>query len=269
MKLVFFLLVFLENGMKPTAGQLFVLHSSRELILRTYFDSYYDLFEKTCCKFQQSYCVDFVNNRGQLAPEYEGRILVENYIGVFIVKLINLSITDAGKYRCGVSGFASTYDDFELTISELQRFFEVSGNNQSPKSSLRPNIQVSTLGPQLGSEKHTEEHSESENMVPTLAALCSVVAFAVIVSITLLVFHLKKSREKSGTCGFCDNTPQQSSQEQDGTIYSSVLFKSYEDLSELYVNLQAHRPKHTVPSSACVISTGESVEYSTVLRAPT
>lgn len=58
-----------------------------------------------------------MNDRGQFAPEYEGRILVENYNGVFIVKLTNLSITDAGMYRCGVLGFASTYDDFELTTS--------------------------------------------------------------------------------------------------------------------------------------------------------
>lgn len=100
-----------------------MLHSPGELILHIYFDYYHDLYEKTCCKFQQSYCVDFVNNRGQVAPGYEGRILTENYIGVFVVRLINPSITDAGKYRCGVSGFPSTYDEFEFTIYGKILFF--------------------------------------------------------------------------------------------------------------------------------------------------
>lgn len=102
--------------MKPTEAQLSVLHSSKEIILQIYFDFYHDLYEKTCCKFQQGYCADFVNNRGQVATGYEGRIFTKNYIGVFVVRFINLSKTDAGKYRCGVSGFPSTYDEFELNI---------------------------------------------------------------------------------------------------------------------------------------------------------
>ncbi|XP_073723955.1 uncharacterized protein [Misgurnus anguillicaudatus] len=108
-------------------------------------------------------------------------------------------------------------------------------------------------------------------MVFTLAVICSVVAVAVIVSVTLLVFLLKrwkkKSRDKSGNCGFHDNTPQ-NSQEQNGTIYSAVVFKSHEDQVELYANLQTHRPRHTDPSSTGVIQTREC-EYSTILTAHT
>ncbi len=59
-----------------------------------------------------------------------------------------------------------------------------------------------------------------------------------------------------------------SPQEQNGIIYSMVDFKPYQDPSELYANLQIHNPKDTDVYSNSTVTVEESVEYSTIMRAP-
>ncbi len=59
-----------------------------------------------------------------------------------------------------------------------------------------------------------------------------------------------------------------SPQEQNGIIYSMVVFKPYQDPSELYANLQIHNPKDTEVYSNSTVTVEESVEYSTIMRAP-
>lgn len=58
-----------------------------------------------------------MNSRGQVAPLYEGRIYISNYNGEFEVRITDLTVRDAGKYRCGVRVYLSTYDDVEVTVS--------------------------------------------------------------------------------------------------------------------------------------------------------
>ncbi len=47
-----------------------------------------------------------------------------------------------------------------------------------------------------------------------------------------------------------------------------VDFKPYQDPSELYANLQIHNPKDTDVYSNSTVTVEESVEYSTIMRAP-
>lgn len=105
-------------GMNSTAG-LRVLYSSQEMILKYLFYPYYNSYEKACCKFDQSECFLFVNNRGQAASLYIGRIFITNYDGEFEVKITGLSIMDAGRYRCGVRDFPNTYQDVQITVSGM------------------------------------------------------------------------------------------------------------------------------------------------------
>ncbi|XP_052418594.1 uncharacterized protein LOC127962994 isoform X2 [Carassius gibelio] len=267
MKLILFLLVLLENGVNSTAG-LRVFYFSQEIILQYFFNSNYNNYEKSCCKFYQSECIIFVNSRGYEANLYRGRIFFTNYYGRFEVRMTKLSMMDAGRYRCGFSSFPATYQYVQVTVSELTRI-GVNTVPLLPKFSIKPSVWPSTSpSPSMPtvSEDDKDKQSDSWRASYTLAAVLSVLLFAVI-SATLLVYRLntrkKKSTGKSEICG----SPN-ISEEQNAIIYSMVEFKPHQDPSELYANLQMHNPKDTDFSSNCNVTVEESVEYSTIMRAP-
>lgn len=82
-----------------------------------FFNPYFNSFEVVCCKFDQSECFRFVNNRGWVASLYEGRIFSNNYKGEFEVRITDPSVMDAGIYRCGVTIYPDTYESIEVTVS--------------------------------------------------------------------------------------------------------------------------------------------------------
>ncbi|XDV49055.1 hypothetical protein PO909_018379 [Leuciscus waleckii] len=267
MKLIFFVLVLLKNGMNPTEG-LHVIYSSGQIVLKYSFDRNYNSVEKTCCKFDQSECFPFVSNRGYVAPLYRGRIFINNYNGGFEVKITDLSVMDAGIYICGFRGYPGIYERVEVTVSGLKDLSGVNTAPLSPSSTIKPAVWMSSPpSTVIASENDAEKlSSDSWRTTYTLAAVLSVLVFAVI-SVTLLVYHLKTRKKKSteiiGTCGSANTT-----MEQNSVIYSMVDFKPHQDPSELYANLQIHSPGDTDPSSRCSFTTEGSVEYATILRAP-
>ncbi|KAK7135839.1 hypothetical protein R3I94_014498 [Phoxinus phoxinus] len=264
MKLIFFLLVLLKNGMNPAEG-LHVIYSSGQVILKYSFNPNYNSLEKACCKFDQSECFPFVNNRGQVAPLYRGRIFINNYYGEFEVIFTDLSVMDAGMYMCVVGWFPDTYERAEVTVSGLKDLSGVNTAPLLPKSSIKPAVWPSSPSTLIVSENDAGKLSDGWRTPYTLAAVLGGLVFAVI-SMTLLVYCLKtrkkKSTEISGTCGSTNTTMEQN------IIYSMVDFKPYQDPSELYANLQIRSPGDTDPSSSCTFTTEGSVEYSTILRAP-
>lgn len=105
------------SGMNPTEG-LHVLYSSGHIILKYSFNpNLTPFFEVACCKFNELECFRFVNNRGQVASLYKGRIFIRNNNGEFQVIITDLSVMDAGTYRCGVRMYPYTYEDVEVTVS--------------------------------------------------------------------------------------------------------------------------------------------------------
>lgn len=240
MKLIFFLLVFLKNGMNPTEG-IRVIYSSDRIIFKYFFNPNYNSNEKACCKFDQLKCLDFVTNREQVAAKYRGRIFSTNYNGQFEVIIIDLSVMDAGVYGCGFRGYPDTYEYVEVAASDLRA---VTTAPLLPKSSIKPAAwPFSSPSTPIVSENDTEKHSsDSWRTSYTLAAVLTVLMFAV-VSMTLLVYRLKtrkkKSTDKREICG----SPN-ASLEQDSIIYSMVVFKPHQDPCELYANLQIQPKRH-------------------------
>ncbi len=104
------------SGMNSTEG-LQVIYSTDRIILKYFFHPNDYSYEKACCKFDQSKCLPFVNNRGQAATMYQGRIFITNYNGVFEVIIKDLSVMDAGMYGCGFRGFPATYEYDKITFS--------------------------------------------------------------------------------------------------------------------------------------------------------
>ncbi|XP_051965413.1 uncharacterized protein LOC127631342 isoform X1 [Xyrauchen texanus] len=259
MKVIFFLVFLLKNGINPTEGKLTVYFSSRAMILRYFiYPSNNNL--QACCKFIQSECLIFMRSNGYVAPTFQGRISIEYYIGSFDVIFTNPRMMDAGKYRCGISGLPYTYEDVVVTKSDFLEFSGINPAPLAPKSSIKPTVLTSVA-------LVSEEPSENKSMVFKLAAVCSGLAFALIIAVMLVVFRLKKSenksRDKRGSCG-SHNTTLQSPEEQSGIIYSVMDFKPNQDPSELYANLQIHSERDTGRSSNCSIKSWESVVYSTI-----
>ncbi|XP_077079495.1 uncharacterized protein LOC143732370 isoform X2 [Siphateles boraxobius] len=265
MKLIFFLLVLLKNGMNPAEG-LHVIYSSGQIILKYSLYPNYNSLVKMCCKFHQSECFPFVNNKGQVSSLYRGRILINNYNGEFEVIFTDPSVMDAGMYGCGFSGYPDTFESVEVTVSGLKDLSGVNTAPLLPKSSIKPAVWPSSPSTPIVSENDAGKLSDSWRTPYTLAVVLSVLVFAVI-SVTMIVYRLKTSKNKSteisGTCGSANTT-----MEQDSVIYSMVDFKPYQNPSELYANLQIRSPGDADPSSSWTFTTEGSVEYSTILRAP-
>ncbi|XP_039513747.1 uncharacterized protein LOC120469092 isoform X2 [Pimephales promelas] len=180
MKLIFFLLVLLKNGMNPAKG-LRALYSSEQIILKYSFDPIFNSYEKVCCKFDQSVCSTFVNNRGQLYNHLNlGRIFINNYSGEFEVRITHLSVMDAGMYSCGFRGVSWSFESVEVTFSDVWP--------SSPSTTIV-------------SENDAEQLSCRTSII--LLAGFSLMVFAAVLAI-LLVFFLKnrkkQSKDTSGTC---------------------------------------------------------------------
>ncbi|XP_043102491.1 uncharacterized protein LOC122350223 isoform X2 [Puntigrus tetrazona] len=199
----------------------------------------------------------FILHRGQFASQYEGRAFITNYNGGFEVKITNLSITDAGRYRCGVIGIPETYEDVQVTISAPL----------SPISSIKSTVWPSSSpSTPIVSEDDKDKLSDGWRASYTLAAVLSALVFAVI-SVTLLVCRLKARVKKSTDESEIYDSPN-TTLEQNGIIYTMVEFKPFQDPSELYANLQIHNPKDTDAESNSTVTVEESVLYSTIMRAP-
>ncbi|XP_073766476.1 uncharacterized protein isoform X2 [Danio rerio] len=241
MKLIFFLLVLLKNGMNPTEG-LDVFYFSGRITLRYFFYPYYNTYEISCCKLNQLQCYFIVNNRGLVNPLYQGRISSTIFNGVFYVIITNLTEVDAGTYRCGV-GIINTYEDVHVTVSDL------------PKETIKPTFWSSSSSTPIVSEQPAEKSSDGWSTFHMLAVVLSVLVF-VLISLTLLVYRLRKKKtDKTGTCGSSNIT-----MEQDETVYSMVDFIPHQDQCQIYVNFQICHAEDTAHS----VIAKENVEYSTL-----
>ncbi|KAL1269911.1 hypothetical protein QQF64_032200 [Cirrhinus molitorella] len=114
---------------------------------------------------------------------------------------------DAGRYRCGVRGFPDTFEDGKVTVSDFKYLIGMTTAPFLPKSSIKPTVwSSSSPSTPIVSENDAETISNSSNSWRTsytLAAVLSVLVF-VVISMTLLVYHLKtrkKSTDESEICG--------------------------------------------------------------------
>ncbi|XP_026109034.1 uncharacterized protein LOC113081184 isoform X1 [Carassius auratus] len=247
MKLILFLLVLLENGVNSTAG-LHVFYFSQEMILQYLSNSNYNNYEISCCKFYQSECIIFVNNRGNVANLYRGRIFFTNYDGRFEVRMTKLRMMDAGRYRCGVRGIPATYQYVQVNVSELTRYIGVNTVPLLPTFSIKPSVWPSTSpSPSMPtvSEDDKDKRSDSWRASYTLAAVLSVLLFAV-VSATLLVYRLntrkKKSTGKYGTCSSLDTMVEVTyilqNNTADGQTVEHLMTRHSEITEVMYVGSQ-------------------------------
>lgn len=101
------------SGINPTRG----LHlESGEFLLRYVFPLKYIYYEKSCCKFTRSGCINFVTSNGYVHNAYKGRIETYKYPEVYDVRIWNVHAEDAGTYRCTIHG-TQEYQDFQVVIA--------------------------------------------------------------------------------------------------------------------------------------------------------
>ncbi|XP_056320533.1 uncharacterized protein LOC130234282 [Danio aesculapii] len=257
MKLIFFLLVLLKNGMNLTEG-LTVSYSSGRITLRYFFNLYYNTYEISCCKLNQLRCYFIVNNRGVVDSMYQGRISISMYSGELEVIITNLSEVDAGTYQCGVAGIFNTYEVVHVLVYNLRVFSGVNTAPLLPKATIKPTFWISSPSTPSVSEQPAEKSSDGWSTFHMLAVVLSVLVF-VVISLILLAYRLKKKKkDKSGTCGSSNITMT-----QDDTTYCMVEFLPHQDQCQIYANFQIRRPEDTAHS----VIAKENVEYSIISQA--
>ncbi|XP_051965415.1 uncharacterized protein LOC127631342 isoform X2 [Xyrauchen texanus] len=194
---------------------------------------------------------------------YRGRIYISLYNQEFVVNFRNPSIMDAGRYRCGIKEVSNIYEDAEVKTSDFKDFPVI-----SPQKPIKPTIRTPTcLSTPLVSEKNTEKPSDNQRTSHMLAVLFSIVVFAVIISVTLVVFLLKtwkKSKDKHGTCGSLDTvwgvaiylsqiTPA------DGQTVLHFMTRDNEMTKVQYIIFQ-DGVQHLIPHEHVVISDGSHIQ---------
>ncbi|KAJ8265842.1 hypothetical protein COCON_G00149410 [Conger conger] len=266
---IFILLLFLGH---LSRGQ-YRADTSGAVLLQLPFNPYFNNYEKGCCKFYPDVCVPVVDNRRYCADLYKGRISINEYSGLMVVRIWNLQKSDAGLYRCAVTQSPyHIYMDFSVEIRD-------SANRQSPPlPSLMSTARPATVSVDTTSVTPVESPNESQSngslrfktdmWILLAAALSLLLMLILIISVTIAVHHRKKYKEKSGTAP-CDSSSSSisgsTSQDVNAIVYTTVNFKTCEEPTGLYANLNVQKSSAArCPQSYGHHDSGETVEYSTL-----
>ncbi|KAI4902285.1 hypothetical protein NFI96_034710 [Prochilodus magdalenae] len=290
------MLCFCFSGVNPTKGQL-KADVSGEVSVSFMFNSYFNDYKKSCCKFTSLGCILIVDNMGYAHEAYKGRIELKEYNGALAVKIGNLIAGDAGIYRCEIHGIPNyfLYKDFQIevadrsprldpvylfpksTISSVTSLHHIAVKQQEPPRtdtlSSRSLDTNSTLAPVRSLI------SNSWSLKQTLGTVFGIGIIVLVVAIILgVAYHKKKARDpvfstspfsldKCGrTLSSAPDIIPQPPQELNSIIYTTVDFKPYEDTAQLYANLGFYNTGVVGPDSDSPLRSQESVEYSTIAR---
>ncbi|KAJ8393540.1 hypothetical protein AAFF_G00060130 [Aldrovandia affinis] len=272
---IFILLLFLDCRLSSGQGGVDV---SGVFSLQFRFDPYYNMYTKSCCKFERAECWGVVNNRGYATDLYKGRISATQYSGLMVVEIWNLQKEDAGIYRCAVLDTPNhVYTDFIVKISD-------SVHQNPPLPPPKPTRKPTTSKPispltavtpsatpvEILNEYHDTDISRIKgDMWITLAAVLGVSMFILITSVITIVVCLRKRKKSKSGSASCDRSGSvhtaSISHDQNSIVYTTVDFKPRQEPTELYANLKVHSsPPKKSPEPSGHLESGDTVEYSTL-----
>ncbi|XP_063811247.1 polymeric immunoglobulin receptor-like [Pseudophryne corroboree] len=112
-----------EDSVIPTEPKLVYVQLRGTVKLRCEFGDQNTANRKYLCKILQTGCKNIIDNTGEIAAEYQGRILLqtdERNPGSFTVTIIQLKNEDSGHYSCGLGHYGEPGDisNFDLRINE-------------------------------------------------------------------------------------------------------------------------------------------------------
>ncbi|XP_029995623.1 uncharacterized protein LOC115423059 [Sphaeramia orbicularis] len=248
----------------------------RDISLRLVYPSFYNNYNKSCCKLYPGRCFKLLDSAGYTCDFLKGRVTKTEDNGWIEFKISNVQIVDGGYYRCMVMGTQNhIYRDYYVEVSEVSDVSEDSGDYTQSQPPLitttnAPNTTQTTpvpTGPVLA-----HDHSDSPRVPWSFGLpLATIVSFAAMISITSLVGVIfccvKAKRKQSNKCEdtLCESLKQEVP-ELSGIIYTTVDFKAHQKPTELYENLRMHTTQEgeEAPESAWRTEHAGTVEYSTL-----
>lgn len=87
------------------------------IVLRFEFDSFYNSWNKHCCKLSPGHCYTLFNSAGLTFFPLKERVLITKGDSWIEFKISNVQDQDAGYYRCLVTGDPQLYQDYWVTLS--------------------------------------------------------------------------------------------------------------------------------------------------------
>uniref|UniRef100_UPI003AABC951 uncharacterized protein znf335 n=1 Tax=Centroberyx gerrardi TaxID=166262 RepID=UPI003AABC951 len=269
MKFPFVLLLLLD--VPHSKGQQ-KIEESEQILLRLEFPSFYNSYNKSCCRLYPGECYKVVDSKGFTCDLLEGRVTKVEKDGWIEFKIVNAQLRDTGYYRCIVLGTQNhIYSDYYVEVSEA------SGRHSLPQPPLTTTIKplntsetlptgpTGPTGPSLA-----KDHSDSPR-VPwsfglPLAAIVSIAIMIIISSvISVVCCRVKTKSKQSNQCGeTLDDSSKQKAPETSAIVYTTVDFTPHQKPTELYANLWMHSPRPRAPDPAWSIEHAGTVEYSTL-----
>ncbi|XP_034065386.1 uncharacterized protein LOC117542044 isoform X1 [Gymnodraco acuticeps] len=237
-----------------------------QFLLRLTFPSFYNNYNKSCCKLYPGGCYKLLDSAGFTCGLLKGRVTTTEKDGWIEFKISNVRYVDGGFYRCMVLGTQNhIYSDYYVEVSE------VSGHNipllattvKAPSSSTTP---PHSTGPDVAQDRSDSPRVPWTFGLP-LAVIVSITVMLLITSVIGVVWcRVKAKRKQTNKYGetLCESLKQEAP-EISGIVYTTVDFIAHEKpTTEVYANLRMHKTQVIAPDSTWSAEPDWMVEYSTL-----
>ncbi|CAJ1085328.1 uncharacterized protein LOC117821816 [Xyrichtys novacula] len=286
MKIVLFVLV--VSGIPPLKGQQRI-KEFEHIQLRLAFPSFYNSYNKSCCKLYPGGCYKLLDSAGYTCDLLKGRVTKTENNGWIEFKISNVQIVDGGYYRCIVLGTENhIYKDYYVEISEVSGHYSQSYPSTTTTTATQTTTTVTTTTTTTATTSATkapnttttlpeptgpamaEDRSDSPR-VPwsfglPLAVIVSITAMILITLVIGVVFcRVKAKHQRSDKYGDTQRESlKQEASDTSGIVYTTVDFRAYQKPTEVSANPRTHKTQSRVPESIWKAEQDGMVEYSTL-----
>ncbi|XP_026187364.1 uncharacterized protein LOC113145164 [Mastacembelus armatus] len=237
------------------------------ILLRFTFPSFYNSYNKSCCKLYPGGCYKLLDSAGYTCDSLKGRVTKTEKDGWIEFKISNVQLLDRGYYRCIVLGTPNQiYNDYYVEVSDA------SNHNSQFQPPLTTAINVPTTSKPLSESTGpvlAQDHSDSPRVPWTfgllLATIVSLTMVILIASVTGIVCcRVRTKRKQLDKCGetLCESQKQED-QESSSIVYTTVDFRNQKP-TEVYANLRIQKTRPGDSDSTWSAGQAGMVEYSTL-----
>ncbi|XP_024862048.1 uncharacterized protein LOC108236753 isoform X2 [Kryptolebias marmoratus] len=235
-----FLFIYLLLDISLLKGQQRIEELQR-ILLRFSFPSFYNNYDKFCCKLYPGGCYKLLDSAGYTCDQLRGRVTKTEEDGWIEFQISNVRMADAGYYRCGILGAQNQiYSDYYVEV------FDHSWSQPAPTATIKAPNSSATI-PDSSAGVLSQDRSDNIR-APWSFGL----PLAIIVSITVMVFvsaviaavcykakvRCKKS-DKTGET-LCESLKREAL-ETSGIVYTTVDFRPHQEPEGVYANLRMQK----------------------------
>ncbi|XP_054465864.1 uncharacterized protein LOC129100292 [Anoplopoma fimbria] len=238
------------------------------ILLRLSFPSFYNSYNKSCCKLYPGGCYKLLDSAGFTCELLKGRVTKTEKDGWIEFKISNVRFVDGGYYRCIVLGTQNhIYSDYYVEVSEVSG--RHSQTQPSPTTTVKsPN--TSTALPDSTGPAVAQDHSDRARVPWSLGLpLAVILSIAVMILITSVIgvvccrVKAKRKQQDKYAETLCESLKQEAP-EMSGIVYTTVDFRAHQRPTEMYANLRMHKTQARSPDSTWSAEPDGMVEYSTL-----